>query len=448
MPRSQLRTAIHLADPDLTDLGQSPGYIVQKLSIGAGILVPEGNPSAGRHPGYLFLHRTVAEHLVARHLAALPSADWLEVVDQHLWFDPDWAEVIPLLGGLLDPDSARRLVQHLLGQADDPFDHALLTAVRVISERPDPDDLLPAGHLHAMADAVFGLIDHPATRQTVASILAAIPRLPPLIVDGLLARLDASDLDVRRAVVKALADRDTRAVTDGLLARLDAREPSVRRAAIGALAGRNDPQVTDGLLGRLGDPDRDVRRAAIGALASRDDPQVTGELLGRLGDPDWWVRRAVVDALAGRDDPQVTGELLGRLGDPDRWVREAAVGALAGRDDPQVTVGCWPASATRTATCGGRWWTRWPAGTTRRSPSGCWPASATRTATCGGRSWTRWPVGTTRRSPMGCWAASATRTGGCGRRRWRRWPAGTTRRSPANCWPALTTGTGMYGGRR
>jgi hypothetical protein len=87
------------------------------------------------------LHRTVAEYLTARHLATLPEADWLAVVGQHQWFDPDWAEVIPMLGERLSADNARALIQHLLAGEHDPFGYALLTAARVWGARADASRL-------------------------------------------------------------------------------------------------------------------------------------------------------------------------------------------------------------------------------------------------------------------------------------------------------------------
>jgi HEAT repeat protein len=337
MPPGQLRDTIRLAGPAFIDRKQPASDIVQELSIDAGILVPAGNPSAGRHPSYLFFHRTFAEYLVARHLASLPEADWLDAVDQHLWFDPDWAEVIHLLGAQLDQGAARRLVEHLLGQADDPFHHGLLTAVRVMGERPDPDQLLPAEHLRAIADRVLPLIDHPVTRPTTASQLAQVPRLPKPVVDGLLARLSERDLDLLLAVVVTLAGLDAPFVTDALLACLDDPDREVRWTVGMALAEWDAPVVTNGLLSRLEAPNPDVRDMAVRGLAGRDAPEVVDGLIGRLADPEPSVREAAVRALAGRNTPAVTDALLDRLSDPEEQVRWEAVYSLAGRDSPEVT---------------------------------------------------------------------------------------------------------------
>jgi hypothetical protein len=91
MPTDSLLNAIRSAGPAFAELQRAAKDVLRDLSVGTGVLVPDGDPSAGRSPRYLFLHRTVAEYLTARHLATLPQADWLAIVEQHQWFDPDWA---------------------------------------------------------------------------------------------------------------------------------------------------------------------------------------------------------------------------------------------------------------------------------------------------------------------------------------------------------------------
>ncbi len=110
-------------DPAFTELRRRATDVPRDLSLGAGVLVPDSDPSAGRNVRYLFLHRTVAEYLTARDLATLPEADWLAIVGQHQWFDPDWAQVIPMLGERLSP--RRRAdthpAQHLLAEVPRTF---------------------------------------------------------------------------------------------------------------------------------------------------------------------------------------------------------------------------------------------------------------------------------------------------------------------------------------
>ena len=375
MPPGPLADAICSVDPAFTS-HQRAHDLIQELSVGAGILVPAGDPSAGRPASYLFLHRTFAEYLVARHLAALPEADWLEVVDQHLWFDPDWAEVIPLLGSQLGPAGAQRLAQHLLGQAHDPFCHALLTAVRVITELPNRDHVLPSGELQALGDRVLQLIVHPATWRTTAAVLAGAGMLPRPLIDGWRVGPTGQNPRVRIMAAEKLEGVDSPPVVDWLLTLLDDPDPRVRWTTVSPLARLDAPGITDRLAALLDDQDWEMRERALSVLAGRDSPTVSERLLTLLDElltllnglaPDakqaamvralerqdsveatvslemaildgdvWKMRRDAILALAGRDSPTVTGCLLTLLDDSDQEVRGAAVSALAGVRTPEV----------------------------------------------------------------------------------------------------------------
>lgn len=398
MPADQLRSLIRLAGPAFTERNQAAADLVRELSIETGILLPAGDPSAGRHPGYLFPHRTFAEYLVARHLTSLPVEKWQEVISGHLWFDPDWAEVIPLFGAQLEPGFARRLVEYLLAQADDPFHHALLTAVRVLGERSDLEELFPVGDLTALAGKVLGLIDNPHTRGATADTLTAVPRLPKPMTDGLLDRLDSADWQVLWTVAHVLSGREASNVTARLLPRLDdpdrqisttvadalaalgtseaaygllpylgAADWSVGKAAARAMARLNTPAaahellaqfdadprtrailveplakskssvVVAGLLARLDYQDPDVRSAAASALAEHGAPAVARKLADRLDDLEPYVRMRVAQALTGRDEAEVTERLLTHADDPFSYVRGTVVGALGGREGARVT---------------------------------------------------------------------------------------------------------------
>jgi HEAT repeat protein len=337
MPTDNLLNAIRAAGPAFTELNRPAKDVLRDLSVGAGVLVPDGDPSAGRSPRYLFLHRTVAEYLTARHLATLPEADWLAIVELHRWFDPDWAEVIPMLGERLSPDGARALIQHLLASQSDPFHYALLTAARVWGARPDADHLLAPRHADELVRLLDDLLQHELTSTAASLACAGMTYLPRPILTRLLAHLTDQERFVRQASVEALAGRQESAVTKALLGRLTDQDKTVRQAAVEALAGHQDPTVTEALLARLTDGNQSVRRAAVAPLAGRQDPRVTDALLARLTDQDKTVRRAAVEALGGCQDRGVTEALVGRLTDDDSTVRRGAVKALAHRLDPGVT---------------------------------------------------------------------------------------------------------------
>jgi HEAT repeat protein len=336
MPADQLRSAIRDTGPAFTERDRPAAMFIQELSIGAGILVPAGNPSAGRRPGYLFLHRTFAEYLVARHLATLEQQAWTKAVEQHLWFDPDWTEIIPLLSGLLDPGSARGLIDRLLGEAEDPFHHTLLTALRAMGERPDIDLLLSPEALKNVADRVLDLIDCPITRATVSALLAITPKVSQHIIKGLLDRLNDLNWEIRAAAAIALTTRPEPSVTDALITNLDDPVANVRESAATGLANRDAAKVTDALLTHLEDQDWHVRHAVVKALNGRYASAVTEALLTRLH-ARAYARETIVEVLSDRDTPEVNAALLTQLGYDSGLVRNATIKALRNRHAPEVT---------------------------------------------------------------------------------------------------------------
>ena len=363
MPSGEVLTAIRGTRAALSERSQPAAEILRELSVGAGVLVPEGNPSGGRNPRYLFLHRTFAEYLVARHLASYREEHWLRIVDQHMWFDPDWVEVIRLLGAQLDVQEARRLVQHLLGQDVDPFHYALLAAMRVLAERIDQDQLLAPNQMRAMAEAIGGLMDHPTARWTAAAQLAAAPRLPRCVLDRLRDRLDDpdplarlttvealtshedaalvaclwdADPRVRLAAMKAVGKYEGRDVVAALLSLLNDDHWEVPKAAVEALGGRDEPEARDGLLACLHSDKSFIRQAAVRALAHWNSPEVVDALLDRLNDQEYSVRDAACEALSGHIDQGLLDALLTRLDGGNPLEREAAAKVIASWDEPQA----------------------------------------------------------------------------------------------------------------
>ena len=348
MTGDRLLAMIWESGPAGAELGGQAAATLRGLSVDAGILVPDIDPSAGRSPRYMFLHRTVAEYLVARHLAAMPTERMIAVVDQHRWFDHDWSEVIPLLGELLQPSEARILIEHFLACEIDPFHQSVLTALRLWGARPDVDQLLPSPSAEKLTEEVMDLL----ARRTAYSMwdtraqLNAVPNLPETLITRLLRLLSPPDEGEYRlpfledTVIDVLAQRDAPGVTEALLNSITdvSYNGSKRQAAGKALARRKLPGVTDGLLRLLSDHDwPEVRSEAARALADHDGPAVTQGLLCALDDEDEYVRRAATSAVASRSGADVTSGLLRKLADPDDWVRQIAGKALADRDDSRVT---------------------------------------------------------------------------------------------------------------
>jgi HEAT repeat protein len=339
MPAGRILEAIRTSGAAFTELRRPAADVLRELSQGAGILVPEGNPSEGRDPPYLFLHRTVAEYLVARHLAGLLQRDWLAAVDQHRWFDAEWAEVIPMIGERLAAASAYELIRHLTDGEPDPFHHSLFLAIRVWGARADADGLLPVEQAENLASEVGRLLVSPrqTVRTTALACLAGMAFLPRPLVARLLVCLVDQDWEVRRDAERMLAGRQDRGVTEALIALLGGRDENGRRSATELLAGRQGPGVIEALTARLADSDYLVRQEAVKALAGEEGPGVTEALLSGLTDDEWPVRSAAVNAAAGREGQAVTEGLVSRLADPENYVRRHAVEALAGREGSGVT---------------------------------------------------------------------------------------------------------------
>lgn len=338
MPQDRLLEALREAG---TPFDQAHD-VLRELTLHAEILVPAGDPSEARSPAYLFIHRAVAEYLVAGYLAnLLPEDRWLAIAERHRWSDPDWAEAIPMLGERLDKSSARTLIKHL-SAADDPFHHSLLTAARVWGARRDANHLLPAAEAETLAERLTALIRHPLTREASARALAAMPYLPQPLLPRLKGLASDSDSQIRAAAAWALANKNMPEATSILLGLLSDPQPDLRRdVAEIALAGRDGPDVTKALIGLADDPEDPVREAAVRAMAGRPDPEVTRRLLDLAGDPERPIRKAAVGALAGRDGPEVTRCLLDLLSDPaeSESVRLQVATILTGRDGPDVTCG-------------------------------------------------------------------------------------------------------------
>jgi hypothetical protein len=339
MPASDLINVIRVVGPAFTEFRRQAKDVLRDLATGAGIFVPDRDPTGGRSPSYLFLHRTFAEYLVARHLAALPEQQWLAIIDRHRWFDPDWVEVLRMLGERLAPAAARRLIEYLAASEADPFHHSLLLAAQIWGARPDADRLMSAESADELAGRLVELVRQPASRNAVIARLDASPYLPRLLLARLVTLVSDPNPRVREEVTSVMWYRGGPDVTEALLGLVSDPDREVRWAAVVALEEREGPDVTEALIDRISDPDPDLQFRAAEALADRREPDTTDALLGLLSGSgrDGRVRRLAAWALARRDGPDVTEALLGLVNDPDRDTRLEAVKALARRKGLDVT---------------------------------------------------------------------------------------------------------------
>jgi Holliday junction resolvase-like predicted endonuclease len=316
MPRAGVLDAVRGAGDAFTDLGMIAPQVLERIEQ-AGILVPADSPANGEQD-YMFLHRTIAEYLVARHLSELPAGPRMTAVRDHQWFDSDWAEVFPLLAGLLASSGrfreAGELAAWFLGQKRDPLHYAFRTALRILGDVPDSGELLDSTQERKLHDMTARLLSSSVTRRVLATAITATTTLPRPVTDALMAH---RDLYVEGDKVTEVFIR------------------YVRQATALTPAGRKSDKVTEVHMAVLTDDDPDARRTAAQALP-RHKGEVTEKLITQVTDRDPLVRRAAAATLAGREGDEVTKCLLTLLIDHAQYVRQEAARALAGRDDAAI----------------------------------------------------------------------------------------------------------------
>lgn len=351
MDPDELATALEAAD-GTKSLGRDGLTIVNVLAVDAGLLVPDGSQVDGQNPPYRFVHRTVAEFLVSRHLVGMPEHEWLAVVDKHLWFDADWAEVIPMLGSqLADPGP---LVDHLLDLPDDPFHIGLRTAARVLAELPEASMRKLPDHVERVVERLLALTrpwNGPAEKATTTALAALTPRVPTPLLTYLVDQLRRADGLRALSLGRVLTARDfgpsdhdeQRHELLGLLTNDSIRH---RQAAVLALAGTADhPEVRAAFLHLLPYDDSEVRAEAVRALGAEiGDRKIRDVLLDRLReDRVAEVRDAAAGALLGAlDHDEVKAAAVQLVRSDDHEVREAALQAVAAyTDDRRVRSALW-----------------------------------------------------------------------------------------------------------
>ncbi|MFI7081802.1 HEAT repeat domain-containing protein [Micromonospora sp. NPDC049903] len=327
MPGDAL-TRIIRESPMLRELGGTAGQVVDQLVVDLGILVPEGDASRGRRARYLFAHRTFAEYLVACYLAALDEPDRWEIIECHLWFDPEWLQVISMLGGLLEADEARRLVGWLSDRDDDAFRQAWLMEIRVISEHPQAADLLTPAARDTLHQELDRAVRHPDLRWTVVTALRGISVPAAAVVRPLLRLTEDPDEGVRLAAVRSLAAVDTPPSTAHLLARLDDTDEQVVVEAAKALAGRTSPSVLRALLERASDERWRVAEACAASLRALPVALRVQTVAPCLAADQPAAVRAACYAVLHGAGPEALEMILAGLADEDPDVFVAAAKAV------------------------------------------------------------------------------------------------------------------------
>ena len=298
-----------------------------------------------------FIHRSIREHLVAEHVASLPTAEAADVLLPHLWFDPDW-EYATAAAIAMHPDRdvlLRALAQRAAGQDHLPAD---LAAIDAGQEFTDLLAMLATESREAdWSSEMAERIGEVRTARAIApdeadlggaglwetSDTRAIDELLDLLAGSVLAewhivrlvRLSCSPDNARRVrarLLTMLANPANAPLNPRLawgLMRLGAPEDEQRAAReilLDLLAAKTDSvaAVMDGLtrLEPTADDMQRARSALLGLLAGRTagrDAAGPARCLTSLGMAPAEARRgyeALLRLLRGERDPKVSGLLL------------------------------------------------------------------------------------------------------------------------------------------
>lgn len=109
-----------------------PRILQRALTRDTAILIAEGPAVRGRDPRYMFLHRTVMEHLIAEHLAQVSPKDLLDVLRLHGNYDVEWVEVISMLGAALSDEALSSAIDDVLKWENDALESGLQLSLRLV----------------------------------------------------------------------------------------------------------------------------------------------------------------------------------------------------------------------------------------------------------------------------------------------------------------------------
>lgn len=354
---------------DLLPEGADPAAALNYLSVVAGVLIPAGDERLGADPPYLFVHRTVAEYLVAEHLANMSASELLAAIEQHLWFDADWSAIWPMLGALTSQGGQLAdVLSYLSERHPDPANRALMTAVWMLGDLEGALSPEVESAIDRVAGELLRLLETAASTYAIDGLAALVPLVSETtsrVVDEHVFKAERDEY--RHAAAKGLRDRRGQGVVAKLISLAGDPESAVRRVAAQSLQSHPGDDVDDALISMTGDSDGSVRwvagqalqrrsgaaltgkliqlasldsvrsrHAAARALASNFEPLVTQTLRTLATDPSPIVRRDAVESLGPRPGKAVREQLLSLLRDPIASVRRSAARALSDRADSEV----------------------------------------------------------------------------------------------------------------
>jgi HEAT repeat protein len=170
-----------------------------------------------------------------------------------------------------------------------------------------------------------------ARRRAIVALAGSHPSLQDQLL--IIARIEDSDEDVRKAAVSAVEELSLGSAHVEELSRLrSSNRWDVRRDAARLLGRISDAKATLTVIRLLNDSDEDVRKEAYSQLAKRKlSEESLPELFKLLKSNQWTVRRDALRLVGTIPGELATAALISRMGDSDQDVRSQSMAELKNR---------------------------------------------------------------------------------------------------------------------
>lgn len=179
--------------------------------------------------------------------------------------------------------------------------------------------------MHARVDVRRATLE--ANRALQEALAAPMPPMAPMppIAPMVAAAMRRAELSLARVGVARTRDTTSIAVPP-LMAAMKDSDVEVRRAAARSLANLDDPRAIPAFIEATRDSDAEVRATAAMALGQFEDSRGQSALLALLKDSDKHVRYAALSALHSMPGAIPADAVLSALNDADPDIRQAAIG--------------------------------------------------------------------------------------------------------------------------